>query len=259
MIEELSKKEFFEMNETEQILYLQTVINRLETGITPDEFTQTALQILHGDITFTIRSLTMKYINNLLLSDPKKFSTQVPSTEILSIIENCSITFENMNVSHINTPSQELKRFLTLYCAIKEEEEVYETLFSSITSFTYMQIQISDVKSLENSIMRLLLAQIRVFSEIVGEEVILLFFGFLVNVLRCMEGLRMEFVEDGLNYGNEGHLRMIKKFKEGKINTLIATCVAEEGLDIGNVDLIISYDCLSSPIRMIQRFGRTGR
>jgi ATP-dependent DNA helicase MPH1 len=52
---------------------------------------------------------------------------------------------------------------------------------------------------------------------------------------------------------------MIKKFKDGKINTLIATCVAEEGLDIGNVDLIISYDCLASPIRMIQRFGRTGR
>ena len=52
---------------------------------------------------------------------------------------------------------------------------------------------------------------------------------------------------------------MIQRFKDGKINTLIATCVAEEGLDIGNVDLIISYDCLASPIRMIQRFGRTGR
>jgi ERCC4-related helicase len=44
---------------------------------------------------------------------------------------------------------------------------------------------------------------------------------------------------------------MIKMFKEGIINTLIATCVAEEGLDIGDVNLIISYDCLSSPIRMI--------
>lgn len=52
---------------------------------------------------------------------------------------------------------------------------------------------------------------------------------------------------------------MIKMFKKGIINTLIATCVAEEGLDIGDVNLIISYDCLSSPIRMIQRFGRTGR
>ncbi|CDW71642.1 helicase c-terminal domain-containing protein [Stylonychia lemnae] len=52
---------------------------------------------------------------------------------------------------------------------------------------------------------------------------------------------------------------MINRFKSGKTNTLVATCVAEEGLDIGNVDLIISYDCLASPIRMIQRFGRTGR
>jgi ERCC4-related helicase len=39
----------------------------------------------------------------------------------------------------------------------------------------------------------------------------------------------------------------------------VATSVAEEGLDIGNVNLIISYDCLSSPIRMVQRLGRTGR
>ena len=52
---------------------------------------------------------------------------------------------------------------------------------------------------------------------------------------------------------------MITKFKRGDLNTLVATCVAEEGLDIGDVNLIISYDCLSSPIRMVQRFGRTGR
>lgn len=44
---------------------------------------------------------------------------------------------------------------------------------------------------------------------------------------------------------------MIHKFKTGSCNTLIATCVAEEGLDIGDVNLIISYDCLASPIRMV--------
>lgn len=43
------------------------------------------------------------------------------------------------------------------------------------------------------------------------------------------------------------------------LNVLVATCVAEEGLDIGSINLIISYDCLASPIRMVQRFGRTGR
>ncbi|EEB07211.1 ATP-dependent DNA helicase [Schizosaccharomyces japonicus yFS275] len=51
----------------------------------------------------------------------------------------------------------------------------------------------------------------------------------------------------------------VQKFHEGEINTLIATSIGEEGLDIGEVDLIICYDASSSPIRMLQRMGRTGR
>jgi ATP-dependent DNA helicase MPH1 len=43
----------------------------------------------------------------------------------------------------------------------------------------------------------------------------------------------------------------MKKFKENIFNLLIATCIAEEGLDIGEVDLIICYDNGFSPIRMI--------
>ncbi|CAN0374672.1 unnamed protein product, partial [Ectocarpus sp. 13 AM-2016] len=31
------------------------------------------------------------------------------------------------------------------------------------------------------------------------------------------------------------------------------------GLDIGEVDLIVSFDALNSPVRMVQRMGRTGR
>jgi ERCC4-related helicase len=46
---------------------------------------------------------------------------------------------------------------------------------------------------------------------------------------------------------------------KGEFNCLVATCIAEEGLDIGDVDLIVSYDMLSSPVRMVQRMGRTGR
>ncbi|KAH0524938.1 hypothetical protein TsFJ059_007376 [Trichoderma semiorbis] len=51
----------------------------------------------------------------------------------------------------------------------------------------------------------------------------------------------------------------IEKFKTGAYNVLVATSIGEEGLDIGQVDLIVCYDSSASPIRMLQRMGRTGR
>jgi len=54
-------------------------------------------------------------------------------------------------------------------------------------------------------------------------------------------------------------IKRIQKFKEGEFNVLVATSIGEEGLDIGQVDLIICYDASASPIRMLQRMGRTGR
>lgn len=52
---------------------------------------------------------------------------------------------------------------------------------------------------------------------------------------------------------------VIQKFKDGEYNVLVCTSIGEEGLDIGEVDLIICYDTTSSPIKNIQRMGRTGR
>jgi len=54
-------------------------------------------------------------------------------------------------------------------------------------------------------------------------------------------------------------IETIEKFKSGGFNVLVATCIGEEGLDIGQVDLIVCYDASASPIRMLQRMGRTGR
>lgn len=52
---------------------------------------------------------------------------------------------------------------------------------------------------------------------------------------------------------------ILAKFTSGELNVLIATSVAEEGLDIGDIDLVISYDVARSPIKLIQRNGRAGR
>jgi ATP-dependent DNA helicase MPH1 len=54
-------------------------------------------------------------------------------------------------------------------------------------------------------------------------------------------------------------IQTIDKFRNGDFNVLVATSIGEEGLDIGQVDLIVCYDSSASPIRMLQRMGRTGR
>ena len=51
----------------------------------------------------------------------------------------------------------------------------------------------------------------------------------------------------------------IADFKEGACNVLVATCVAEEGLDIGEVDLIICFDPVTHRRALVQRMGRTGK
>ena len=51
----------------------------------------------------------------------------------------------------------------------------------------------------------------------------------------------------------------MEKFREGEFNVLVATSIAEEGLDIPEVDLVVFYEPIPSEIRHIQRRGRTGR
>uniref|UniRef100_A0A3Q2YCI7 Fanconi anemia group M protein n=1 Tax=Hippocampus comes TaxID=109280 RepID=A0A3Q2YCI7_HIPCM len=54
-------------------------------------------------------------------------------------------------------------------------------------------------------------------------------------------------------------LEVVNRFRQGGFNTLVSTCVGEEGLDIGEVDLIVCFDAQKNPTRLVQRMGRTGR
>uniref|UniRef100_A0A8C5SPN2 Interferon induced with helicase C domain 1 n=1 Tax=Laticauda laticaudata TaxID=8630 RepID=A0A8C5SPN2_LATLA len=49
---------------------------------------------------------------------------------------------------------------------------------------------------------------------------------------------------------------IIQKFRTGKINLLIATTVAEEGLDISQCNIVIRYGLVTNEIAMIQARGR---
>ncbi|KAL6266593.1 hypothetical protein P5V15_003439 [Pogonomyrmex californicus] len=55
-------------------------------------------------------------------------------------------------------------------------------------------------------------------------------------------------------------IKALEDFRNNRVNVLISTSIGEEGLDVGEVDLIICFDVSQhSPIRLVQRMGRTGR
>lgn len=63
----------------------------------------------------------------------------------------------------------------------------------------------------------------------------------------------------GIGMNQKLQAEIIEKFRNGVYNVLVATSVAEEGIDIPSVDVVIFYEPVPSAIRTIQRRGRTGR
>lgn len=53
--------------------------------------------------------------------------------------------------------------------------------------------------------------------------------------------------------------RVMKKFREGRIDTLVATDVAARGIDIDDITHVINYDIPQDHESYVHRIGRTGR
>jgi len=93
--------------------------------------------------------------------------------------------------------------------------------------------------------------------------------GVISKMLNKIEGIKAEvFIgqakkssstgeSSGLNQKEQKEI--IREFSAGEINVLCATCIAEEGLDIPEVNAVIFYEPIPSAIRSIQRRGRTAR
>ena len=88
------------------------------------------------------------------------------------------------------------------------------------------------------------------------------------EISRILEGIEgaipQRFVGQASRDGSSGmsqkeQLKSLDAFRSGQANVLVATSVGEEGLDVPNADLVISYEPTGSEIRTIQRRGRTGR
>lgn len=65
--------------------------------------------------------------------------------------------------------------------------------------------------------------------------------------------------KNGVGFSQKQQKEILDRFRVGEFSVLVATSVAEEGLDIPKVDNVIFYEPIPSAIRSIQRRGRTGR
>ena len=70
-------------------------------------------------------------------------------------------------------------------------------------------------------------------------------------------GYDAEPIHGGLS--QEQRDRVLRRFREGQIEILVATDVAARGLDIEHVSHVVNYDVPSSPDVYVHRIGRTGR
>jgi ERCC4-related helicase len=86
----------------------------------------------------------------------------------------------------------------------------------------------------------------------------------IIDVLNLLPGVEArlfvgQMKKAGTGMTQKEQKQMLEEFKAGDFNTLVATSVAEEGIDIPCVDLVAFYEPIPSGIRTIQRRGRTGR
>ncbi|MCI4368797.1 MAG: DEAD/DEAH box helicase family protein [Thermoplasmata archaeon] len=63
--------------------------------------------------------------------------------------------------------------------------------------------------------------------------------------------------DKGMNQKEQA--KVLSGFRAGRFPVLVASSVAEEGLDVPDVDLVVFFEAVASEVRAIQRRGRTGR
>lgn len=86
------------------------------------------------------------------------------------------------------------------------------------------------------------------------------------NTKRMVEALELEIAQRGYKVDSlHGDMRqssrdnVMKKFRNGTIDVLIATDVAARGLDVSDIDLVFNYDLPQQAEYYVHRIGRTAR
>jgi ATP-dependent RNA helicase RhlE len=91
---------------------------------------------------------------------------------------------------------------------------------------------------------------------------VLVFVRTKIGADRVVRHLQHEGIEATAMHADKTQVqrtKAIEDFKAGKIRVLVATDIAQRGLDISHITHVISYDVPQQPEDYVHRIGRTGR
>jgi ATP-dependent RNA helicase RhlE len=156
----------------------------------------------------------------------------------------------------------------TLFISATINEEIKKLAYSLVRKPIRIQISPKDLvsKNVDHTVAFIDMDDKRFFLERLAKEnidkKILVFVRTQVRaerVAKAMEraGLKSLTIHGGKE--QQDRLEVLKQFKQGEENLLIATDVSARGIDIPNVEYAINYDLPDQAENYVHRVGRTGR
>ncbi|NWH44042.1 FANCM protein, partial [Fregata magnificens] len=174
--------------------------------------------------------------------------------QLRDMFSDTSLASANGNVYKSKTVFENKKELIYSHPKLRKLEEIV------IEHFTSWKKGCSDQVTTESTSVEAVDTRVMIFSSFRDSvQEIAEMLSRLSPVVRVMTFVGHSTGKSTKGFTQKEQLEVVKRFREGGYNTLVSTCVGEEGLDIGEVDLIICFDAQKSPIRLVQRMGRTGR
>ncbi len=161
--------------------------------------------------------------------------------------------------------TQGLKQFIDYFEKLKDEKNKTKSLKELLEDEDFTTAYLLAKQTLDKGINHPKMEKIReITTKYLRENSKMIIFTQYVDTAKMItEKLKdlgaVLFVGQRKGYTQKKQIEIIERFRKGEYKILVATSVAEEGLDIPAVDYVIFYEPIPSEIRSIQRRGRTGR
>lgn len=156
----------------------------------------------------------------------------------------------------------------TLFISATIDDKIKELAYSLVRRAIRIQVSPKDrvSKNVEHSVAFISMDDKRFFLERLvrekPESKILVFVRTKVRAERVAKAMERAHIPSLTIHGDKeqkDRLNVLKEFKQGKEQMLIATDLSARGIDIPNVDYVVNYDLPDKAENYVHRVGRTGR